>query len=956
MKRFFTYLFVLITMPILANAQNVNNHNVSGIIIDGELDEPMPLAAVQILELPDSSQAKGVVTDMDGAYSATSLKNGEYVIRVSYIGYKTKEIKLSITKNSPRNIVMEDIELSADANLLAEATITAEVPKVQAVKDTIMFNSAAYRLSEGASVQELIKKLPGVDVDSDGNITVNGKAVTQILINGKEYLGDNILTLLENLPANVIDRLKTYEKKSDLARITGIDDGEEQTVFDLQTKEEMKGGLLNTYDVAYGSDYGEHNLYNGQIMANRFTDNNQFTLYANASNVIDQGIGNGGRQWGGNHGQNTYQDLSASYAFENETLEVNANVSVGHNANDYQQKGNSEYFYGKTSTFSNSASNNTNSSDRFRTNLYIEWNPDTMTNIIVRPYFNTSKSGSNSRSESATYNSDPYEFMEDPLYDMEEDEYKSKYDSIFVNRNEGLSTSNSSNMSGGGSLQFNRRLNNEGRNMTIRLSGDFNKGASESYSYNTTEYYAWDSVNVRNRFTNTPSNSYGYSAQAIYSEPLFEKAYLQFSYRFNYNINENDRQTYAFDDMGYEFMERPDNYQEYMDSTLSKYAKYTTLRHDAQISFRINREKFRLNTGIRLQPQQTRLEYTQKEHYNLTKNVFNWNPTFDFRYMFTEHTEMRFRVNGSTSQPSMTNLLPITDNSNPLYITQGNPDLKPSFSFNTQLNFHTFNVDKESSFMTNLRFSRTNNSISNRVEYNEETGGSTTRPENINGNWNTSAMVGGNFALPDRRYTFNLFTNINYSNQVGYLYQNQQTLKATTKTIRPNQNIQASFRDEKFELTVFGNGSLTHSTNDVRNTTMNTWDFNYGAYGCIVFPWDIRLMYDVFNSSRRGYDDDTYNTDELIINAELSKAFLKNKSAIISVQAFDLLGQRKNFSRSVGATSRNESQYNSINQYFMVHFVYKLNILNGKLVHEEEEESNDNNRRPGGRPGGHYRR
>ena len=179
-----------------------------------------------------------------------------------------------------------------------------------------------------------------------------------------------------------------------------------------------------------------------------------------------------------------------------------------------------------------------------------------------------------------------------------------------MNRNTGRSTSNSDNMSGGGSLQFNRRLNDEGRNITIRLSGDFNRGNSESYSYNTTEYYVWDSLNVRNRFTYTPSNSYGYSAQAMYSEPLFDKAFLQLSYRFNYNWNENDRQTYAFDDMGYGFMEKPDNYRVYMDSTLSKYASYTTFRHDAQISFRINREKFRLNTGIRLQPQQTRLQYS----------------------------------------------------------------------------------------------------------------------------------------------------------------------------------------------------------------------------------------------------------------------------------------------------------------------------------------------------------
>jgi hypothetical protein len=184
----------------------------------------------------------------------------------------------------------------------------------------------------------------------------------------------------------------------------------------------------------------------------------------------------------------------------------------------------------------------------------------------------------------------------------------------------------------------------------------------------------------------------------------------------------------------------------------------------------------------------------------------------------------------------MTNLLTITDNSNPLYITQGNLNLKQSFTFNTQFNFHTFNVDKESSFMTNLSYRRTNNSISNRVEYNEITGGSTTRPENIDGNWNTSGMIGGNFALPDRRFTFNLFTNLNYSNQVGFLYQNNETHKAVTKSLSPRQNIQASFRDEKFELTLFGNASLNHSTNDVRNSVIDNWNFNFGAYGVVVLP------------------------------------------------------------------------------------------------------------------------
>lgn len=967
MKKLLSSIVVLClcVFPVVT-AQNNNSHNVSGQTYDEDLNEPLPIAAIQILSLPDSSLAKGTISDNDGRFTSTGLINGNYLIKISYLGYRPYEQEFTLTSSSPRDINLGKIMISTDAKLLAEAVITAEVPKVQAILDTLVFNSAAYRLSEGSSIQELIKKLPGVDIDGDGKITVNGKAVSQILINGKEYLGDDINTLLENLPANMIDRLKTYEKKSDLARITGIDDGEENTVFDLQIKKEMNGGLLNTYDLAYGSDWGEHNLYKGQVMMNRFTDNNQFTLYGNASNVIDQGIGNGGRQWGGNRGQNTYQNLSASYQFTADKIEVNGNIGVSHSENDFQQKGSSENFFGARSSFSNSRSKNLNSSNRINSNFYVEWRPDTMTNIIIRPYFNTSKSGGDSESASATFNSNPYDEMDDPLYDML-DAMGMPFDSIFVNRNTGLSSNDNKNNSGGGSIQFNRKLNNVGRNITFRVSGNFSNGNSDNYSYNTTTYFkekslinpALDSINIRNRYTFTPSNRYGYSAQAIYSEPIFTDMFLQFSYSFNYSWDENDRQTYAFDGMtDYGFREKPEDYYQYMDSSLSKYASYTTYRHDAQVSLRVIREKYRINTGIRIQPQETLLEYTQKEHYTLRHDVLNWNPTFDFRYMFNKETDLRFRINGSSSQPSMTNLLPITDNSNPLYITMGNPDLKPSFTTNFNIDFHNFNAEKERGFMTFLSYRNTQNSISNRVQYNESTGGSITRPENINGNWNAYGMIGGNFALKDTRYTFNTYTNMNYSNQVGYLYQNNQTIKSTTITMRPSENISASFRDEKFELTLSGNVYLEHSENDIRTTgNLNTWNFTFGASGNFALPWDVRVYYDLFQSSRRGFEDKTFNTDELIWNAQIQKSFLKNKAAIISAQFYDILGQRKNFSRNVSATSKTDNQYNAINQYFMINFTYKLNIFNGKLVQENEGGSNSgdmrigggqsNNRRPG---------
>lgn len=957
MKRFATLTALLLMLGAIPTI--AQNHTVKGLAVDRETDEPLAIAAVQLLSLPDSSQVKGTVTSELGHFSFDRVKEGKYTVKISYVGYHTLCKDLTVDSKSPMTIDLKTITVNPDTKLLEEAVIVAEVPKVQAVKDTLVFNSAAYRVAEGSSIQELIKKLPGVEVNEDGSMTVNGKEVTQILINGKEYMSDDLETLLKNLPANVVDRLKTYEKKSDLARITGIDDGEEQTVFDLQIKKDMMGGLMTNIDLAYGSS----NLYNGKTMVNRFTDEDQFQLFANASNVIDQGVGNGGRQWGNNRGQNTRQDLFGTYAHRTDKFEFNSNIGVSHNENDFRQRSSSEMFYGARSTYSNSRNSNQNQNNSFRANFYIEWKPDTMTNIIFRPYFNTSKSEGRSESASATFSDNPLEFMDDPLYEMQS-WIGTGRDTIFTNRNTGRSNNSSNGLNGSYNLQINRKLNNKGRNITFRSNGGFNTNQSENSSYNTTDYYklqaadGGDSINIRNRYTETPSGSWNINFQFMYSEPIFKNVFWQTSYRINYSTNYNDRQTYQFDNMGLGYGERPDDIKPYLDASLSKYAKYTTLRHDIQTSVRVVRDKFNMNVGVRYQPYSTRLEYTQGESYDLTKHLYNLNPTFDFRFNFTDQTNMRIRYNGNNSQPSMTNLLPITDNTNPLYITMGNPDLKPSFTNNLNFDFHTFNSEKQSGFMTHANFSTTKNSISNMVTYNPENGGQITKPENINGNWRAYGTLGGNIAMKDKRFTVDMRTGMNYSNQVGYLNnvdrirQTTDTIISTTKTMSPDARISASFRDEKAECTVQGNVRYNRSRNDVRqNGNIQHWDFSYGASGNLTLPWDIRVYADILMSSRRGYDDPTFNTDELIWNMQVSKSFLKNKAAMISAQFFDILGQRKNYNRNISATSKSDTEYNAINQYFLIHFTYRLNLFNGKMVEEEE---GDYRRGRGGRGHGRW--
>lgn len=943
MKKILSVLFVVLSFSLAVYPQQRNNnkYELKGIAVDAENSEPLSIAAIQLLESKDSSLVKGVVSELDGSFSFKDLRQGSYILEITYVGYKDYTQNLKFDDNSPKITDLKILKIKPDSKLLEGVEITAKVPKVEAVADTMMFNAAAYRVAEGATIQELIKKLPGVEVDADGAIKVNGKSVSQILINGKEFLTNDIETLLKNLPADLVDRVKTYEKQSDQARITGIDDGEEQTVLDLQVKQEMIGGFIGTMDLAYGYDYKENHLYQGRLVLNRFTDTHSFTIMGNANNVIDQGIGNGAHQYGNNYGQNTMQSVDGNYSFENEKVEVNGNLGFTHNENDYRTSGSNESFLYGLKSYSNNSSKYINGSYNFYTNFYIEIRPDSLTNIIVRPNFNISSGDNNSTSVSATFNDDPFKYTENPL---DTAAWVSPFDTIRVNRNDGQSRNESNNMSGGASVQFNRRLGKPGRNLTLRLAGDFNKSKNDGFSLNTTDYYqlsrslGYDTVHVRNRYTNTPSSRYNMSAQIMYSEPLFKNAYLQFRYNVNYNKNWSDNRTYEFGTAG-TFGYLPDDYENYIDSTISKYSSYTTLRHNLELTFRMNREKFNLNVGVRFQPTNTLLKYVQGQSYSLRKTMFNFYPTLRFEYEFNKTTELTIRYNGSTSQPSMVDLLDIEDRTNPLYITKGNADLIPSFTSTFTADFNTYNTETENSFYAYANYRNTKNSISRVVEYNPETGGTISQTKNINGNWNVFGMFGGNITFPDDRFSFHTYTNLYYNNQVGYQYltQTHENIKSTTRSFSPREDIQFTFRDDNWDVTLLGNVSWNHSKNDVNLTNLNTWNFAYGVSGGVQLPWSLSVYTDFVCNSRRGYSDAQYNTNEFIWNAQVSKRFLRNNVAMISLQFFDILGQRKNYQRNITATSRNETFYNAINQYFLVHFVYDLNIFNGKIIYGDED-------------------
>ena len=963
MKKLLIWTVLLLTATLSTYAQN-KIVTVSGRVIEAGTKEPVELAAVQLLSLPDSAQVAGMTTSTQGYFSLSKQKPGKYLLKVSFIGYVTKIIPVQLTANVPAK-KMGNIELATDAVMLQEAVVVAEAPQVTVVEDTLMYNSSAYRTPEGAMLEELVKKLPGAEIDDDGNVKINGKDLKKIMVDGKEFFGGDVKTGLKNLPVDMVDKLKTYDKKSDLARVTGIDDGEEETVLDLTVKKGMNQGWFGNADLGAGTK----DRYTGRMMLNRFVDKTQFSIIGSANNVNDQGFsgGGGGPRWRSNNGLNATKMLGANFATQTNKLELGGSVRYNFQDADISSINSSERFLQNGNSYSNSNNKNRNKGTNLNADFRMEWKPDTLTNIIFRPNFSYGRTNNASRSESGTFNEDPFNLIVNPndylnFDNLSDDPLKD----IRVNATNSASLSKGKSLSGNATLQVNRKLNNRGRNLTFRGVFGYGDNDNDQYTQSETRYYqllnhlGGDSILYRNQYITTPTRNYNYTAQVTYSEPIAKATFLQFSYQFQYKYSKSDKTT--FDLLDYPDWAiggaLPSGYESHAVDSLSKNAEYRYYNHDASVGLRFIRPKYQLNVCMSFQPQNSTLSYKKGDYMiDTTRTVFNFAPNMDLRFRFSKVSQLRFTYRGRSNQPTMENLLPITDNSNPLNIRMGNPGLKPSFAHTMRLFYNTYNAEKQRGIMTHFSFTATQNSISNSTRYNEETGGLITRPENINGNWNAFGMFGFNTALKNKKYTINTFTNVNYQNNVAFLY-NQDTKnndRNTSTGLTLGERVTGSYRNDWFEFSLNGSINYTAERNKLRlENNQEPYTYSYGASTNITMPWKMTLATNIANQSRRGYRDSSMNRDELIWNAQLAQSLLKG-AATVSFEVYDILRQQSNISRSLSADMRSVSEYNGINSYCMVHFIYRLNIFGSKAAREKMMNSG---RRgfggPGRGPGGGF--
>ena len=996
-KSVLTLLLLFIAMMMQAQ-----QHLITGAIIDKGTNDPVEASTVQLLRA-DSTYISGAISDENGLFSLQAPEDGSYLLKITSVGYKPTVRRIMMTQG--KDLAMGKININAEAIMLKAATVTAMAKKVVLKEDTFVYNSAAYRTPEGSTIEELVKRLPGAEVSDDGSIKINGKEVKKILVDGKEFMTGDTKTALKNLPTSIIDKIKAYDEKSDLAKVTGIDDGEEETVLDFGVKRGMNKGLIANMDLSMGTKQ----RYSERGMAAYFNDRNRLMMFASANNTNDMGFPGGGGPggWGFNkQGLNASKMLGLNYNYENkDKLKMDASLRWNHSDGDISSTVASENFVSQNSSFSNSRAKNFSRSNSWDGRFRLEWTPDTMTNIMFRPSFTIKSSDALARSLSAQFNADPYQITNDPLEDAARAELGLEDVSLsksllqqagaLVNLQSSSSISYSESENLRGMLQYNRRLSAMGRNITVRTDASYGKTDANSLSLTNAYMYLVDVANGNEtdhyntyRYNVTPTRNYSYSLQATYSEPLWRATFLQLSYKFTYKYSKTDRSTYNFSDFSDEEANQwasitPEyrgwgNYlgtlrsplDEYFDSDQSRFSEYKNYIHEMQLMMRFIRPKYNLSFGAMLQPQRSNFIYDYMgQHIETTRNVTNFSPALDFRYRFSKVSNLRVNYRGTTSQPSMTDLLDITDDSNPLNIKKGNPGLKPSFTHNFRLFYNNYIEKHQRALMTFINFSMTRNSISDMVTYDDKTGGRTTHPENINGNWNARGAFMFNTAIDSAGvWNINTFTTLAYTNAVGYLSLDGKTSqKNTTKQTQVGERIAMGYRNNWLEVNLNGTLNYNHARNKLQaSSNMNTWQFSYGPSITVTMPWGMSLSTDLSQSSRRGYSDQSMNTNELVWNAQLSQGFLRGKPLTVMIQFYDLLHQQSTLSRALTAMARTDTEYNSINSYAMLHVIYRLNIIGGKQARETMRDGGrpDFGGRPfnGGRPpmgpppgGGHRR-
>ncbi|MDR1984943.1 MAG: TonB-dependent receptor, partial [Prevotellaceae bacterium] len=808
-------VIALLLGGIYASAQT----NITGTLTDGE--EALPMADVLLHKMPDTAYIKGVSTDDNGNFTIKDVEKGNYMIKVSYIGYDDFSKKIYID-GVTKEFKLGNIVLKAGI-MLKNATVTGKATAVTIKGDTVEYNPNAYKLQDNAVVEDLLKKLPGVQVDKDGSITAGGKEVSKVLLGGKEFFANDPTLATKNVPVKIVERVQVLDRKSEQERLTGISDGQEETVINLEIKKGQQQGWMGNINTGLGSDIkneaGNKARLDESVFINRLTANSRFTLISNFNNTNS---GRGGRNtFGGTSGNTTAGMGGIDIAtFATDKLTVEGSGYFTYRNTDVERSSNTETFLRDTASlqdssfYTNAASLSDSYNRNYNANVRFTYKPNDYNTIIFRPQGSISNSDSYSTSESTTLGGD--------------------LDT--ANTSQRNSRTESQTTSYGAELNYSHKFGTSGRNLSfeIQYSGSNTKGHTKSDS--RTKYYKTDSIVELDQLSNNKNTSTTYRFQTSYIEPLSKNDFLQF--RYSYSANNRNQETHTYN------KDAAENYTRF-DSLYSNDYENKYINQQIHLSYKRTTDKYNFQVGVNVNPQSSqsiRTHYEEEDSPQLPKrNVTNIGPMAQFQYNFTKSHNIRIDYNTRTVQPSLSQLDPWIDRTDPLNISHGNPYLKPSYTHSLNVRYNLNNRSKMRTLMVFLRGSMTQNSIVSKSVFIAD-GIQDRTYDNVDGGvWNLMSFVTVNFPI-NSSFQLNSSSRASMSQNVSL----NNGIKNTTQYSQYTPNLGLQFSTLFMDLGVGGTVSFTNTKNSLASQNdQNIRDYDVNAWTTVYLPLNITFVSDI---------------------------------------------------------------------------------------------------------------
>lgn len=935
----------LFFFSFLLTAMTAQNTTITGTVISNGDGSTLPGAHVILVPVAGGAELDNL-TDDKGKFVVNNIKPGEYLLTISYLGFTDYKKQLQITR---RGLELGDIKLVESAYELGQVQVVGQAAQAVSKDDTLQFNASSFKTNPDASAEDLTRKVPGIVIEN-GRIQAQGEDVKEILVDGKPFFGNDPAAALKNLPAEVIDKIQIFDRQSDQDAFSGFNSGQTTKSINIITRQDKRNGAFGRLFGGYGTD----ERYQAGGAVNRFKDDVRFTILGQFNNINEQnfssedlsGVSQGGGRssrggswggggWGGGNndfvvdqkqgiaktnafGMN-YSDtwgkklkISGSYFFNqgNIVSEQNLNRELINNRSDFSQ------FYEE---HNEATSGNLN----HRMNMRIEYEINKNNSLIIQPRM-------------SMQDADGMQLIsaENNIQLLKLNDSKTDFSTL-------LGALNFSNQ-----VLWRHKFKKAGRTFSAEVNNSIRNQDGESSLYALNNSFGTllraDTIDQENRLLAKGSTA---SANINFNEPISKKSGLQFSYNVSRQIDDSDKKNFNLDPLTNTYSE--------LNGALSNVLGSEFLTQRAGLGIRGGNEKMQFNLNTNAQWVNQDASQTYPLQANIERNYFNVLPFAYLKYNFSKQKSIRFFGRAYTNAPSISQLQEVVDNSSPLRLRTGNPELLQSLGYNMSLRYSATNPAKSTILYSYISGTINRNQITNSTIIATEDsylnggvlfprGGQLVVPVNLNGNWNLRAFTTYGFPLKMIKSNANLSLNASYQEQPGMV--NKQINTSETTTLGFGLSVTSNI-SEKIDFTLSSRTNWNQAISSL-NSSLNSIFLNQQFEGRInlILPGDWTFRSSIINQSFSGLGDG-FNQNYWLWNGSIGKKFLKDNKGELSLVVFDLLKQNVSIQRNVTELYIEDAQTIVLQQYFMLRFNYRLSAMAPATNNQQ-----NNDMRPSGMP------